>query len=301
MSDGAQRGGAVEGNPCASAPTRSPSNAAGGGSCRGCRSRRAPAEPLLLVGPNGSGKSSLLRAVAGFLPLAAGTLALEGGAAEAGDRRAGALPRPRRRAEERAHRRRESRLLGRRARRRFRRARRGSRRSTGSASPMSPTSRRGRSPPARSAASRSPGSWSRRDRSGCSTSRPPRSTPPRSASSPLIMREHLAGGGLILAATHAPLDLDDAARLTLGEARGDGGGGVRRAAWGLFLREWRIANRIGGGASVGAVFFLILVTIMPFARRPRPRAAGADRSGDPVGGGAAGDVARSRPAVPGRP
>ena len=41
-------------------------------------------EPLLLVGPNGSGKSSLLRAVAGFLPLAAGTLTLQGGAAEAG-------------------------------------------------------------------------------------------------------------------------------------------------------------------------------------------------------------------------
>jgi heme exporter protein A len=34
----------------------------------------------------------------------------------------------------------------------------------------------------------------------------------------LVMREHLARGGLILAATHAPLDLDDAARLTLGDA-----------------------------------------------------------------------------------
>ena len=36
----------------------------------------------------------------------------------------------------------------------------------------------------------------------------------------------------------------------------------------LFLREWRIARRIGGGASVGAMFFLILVTIMPFALGP---------------------------------
>src|SRR5271170_748704 len=36
----------------------------------------------------------------------------------------------------------------------------------------------------------------------------------------------------------------------------------------LFLREWRIARRIGGGASIGAVFFLILVTIMPFALGP---------------------------------
>ena len=36
----------------------------------------------------------------------------------------------------------------------------------------------------------------------------------------------------------------------------------------LFLREWRIARRIGGGASIGAAFFLILVTIMPFALGP---------------------------------
>jgi heme exporter protein B len=36
----------------------------------------------------------------------------------------------------------------------------------------------------------------------------------------------------------------------------------------LFLREWRVARRIGGGASVGAVFFLILVAMMPFALGP---------------------------------
>ena len=40
------------------------------------------------------------------------------------------------------------------------------------------------------------------------------------------------------------------------------------AAHALFTREWRIARRVGGGASVGAVFFLILVTIMPFALGP---------------------------------
>ena len=40
------------------------------------------------------------------------------------------------------------------------------------------------------------------------------------------------------------------------------------AALALFSREWRIARRIGGGASVGAVFFLILVAIMPFALGP---------------------------------
>jgi heme exporter protein B len=36
----------------------------------------------------------------------------------------------------------------------------------------------------------------------------------------------------------------------------------------LFVREWRIARRIGGGAAVGAVFFLILVSIVPFAVGP---------------------------------
>ena len=43
---------------------------------------------------------------------------------------------------------------------------------------------------------------------------------------------------------------------------------MKRAMTALFLREWRIARRIGGGASTGAVFFLILVAIMPFAIGP---------------------------------
>jgi heme exporter protein B len=36
----------------------------------------------------------------------------------------------------------------------------------------------------------------------------------------------------------------------------------------LFTREWRVAQRIGGGASVGVMFFLILVAVMPFALGP---------------------------------
>ena len=36
----------------------------------------------------------------------------------------------------------------------------------------------------------------------------------------------------------------------------------------LFLREVRLARRIGGGGAMGVVFFLILVTITPFAIGP---------------------------------
>jgi heme exporter protein A len=39
-------------------------------------------EALLVIGPNGAGKSSLLRGIAGFLPFAAGRVRIEGGAAE---------------------------------------------------------------------------------------------------------------------------------------------------------------------------------------------------------------------------
>jgi heme exporter protein A len=40
--------------------------------------RLAPGEALLVTGPNGAGKTSLLRQIAGLLPLAAGELRLEG-------------------------------------------------------------------------------------------------------------------------------------------------------------------------------------------------------------------------------
>ena len=36
----------------------------------------------------------------------------------------------------------------------------------------------------------------------------------------------------------------------------------------LFLREVRLAARIGGGGATGVVFFLILVAIAPFALGP---------------------------------
>ena len=41
--------------------------------------RLAPGDALLVTGPNGAGKTSLLRQIAGLLPLASGDLRLEGG------------------------------------------------------------------------------------------------------------------------------------------------------------------------------------------------------------------------------
>jgi heme exporter protein B len=43
---------------------------------------------------------------------------------------------------------------------------------------------------------------------------------------------------------------------------------VRRALLALFRREIAVARRIGGGAAMGLVFFLILITIVPFAIGP---------------------------------
>lgn len=36
----------------------------------------------------------------------------------------------------------------------------------------------------------------------------------------------------------------------------------------LFAREWRLAVRVGGGAPMGALFFLIVVTVVPFGVGP---------------------------------
>ena len=53
-------------------------------------------------------------------------------------------------------------------------------------------------------------------------------------------------------------------------ARGAGAeaGRVRAALWALFRRDLTLARRIGGGGSLGVVFFLSLVTIVPFAIGP---------------------------------
>ncbi len=65
---------------------------------------------------------------------------------------------------------------------------------------------------------RSPGCWRCGGRSGCWTSRPRRSIPPARACLPTLMRDHLARGGLIIAATHAPLGIAGR-ELRIGEGR----------------------------------------------------------------------------------
>eukprot|EP01037_Dinobryon_pediforme_P042351 gene42351-52660_t len=36
----------------------------------------------------------------------------------------------------------------------------------------------------------------------------------------------------------------------------------------LFIRDWQLATRVGGGAMMGALFFLIVVTVVPFGVGP---------------------------------
>ena len=43
---------------------------------------------------------------------------------------------------------------------------------------------------------------------------------------------------------------------------------MKHALAALFVREFRLASRVGGGGSMGIVFFLILVTLVPFAIGP---------------------------------
>ena len=50
----------------------------------------------------------------------------------------------------------------------------------------------------------------------------------------------------------------------------------------LFARDTRIALRVGGGAMMGVLFFLTVVTLVPFAIGPDSGAAAADRTRHPV-------------------
>ena len=178
-------------------------------------------EALLLVGPNGSGKSSLLRAVAGFLPLAAGTFRFEGGSAEAaiGEQahylgHADALKSALTAGENLAF---WADALGGDSRR---------------AAWVAALDRLGLAHVADFPTRALSAGQKRRVALARLLIAPrpiwlldePTTALDAAAQGQfaIVMRAHLAGGGLILAATHAPLALDDAARLTLGVAAATG-------------------------------------------------------------------------------
>ena len=75
-----------------------------------------------------------------------------------------------------------------------------------------------------------------------------------------LMGDHLARGGLIIAATHA----------AAGNCRARAADRGRRmtALAALIRRDIRIALRVGGGALIGVLFFLTVVVLMPFAVGP---------------------------------
>ena len=68
----------------------------------------------------------------------------------------------------------------------------------------------------------------------------------------------------------------------------------------LMRRDIRIALRVGGGALIGVLFFLIVVVLMPFAIGPDIPLLARLGTGDPLARRAAGQSADARPAVPGR-
>ena len=85
-----------------------------------------------------------------------------------------------------------------------------------------------------------------------------------------LMRAHLDGGGIIVAATHGPLGLAECAGTAArAESRlGRPHDSAVTALAALFARDARIAIRIGGGAMIGVLFFLTVVTLVPFAIGP---------------------------------
>ena len=201
-------------------------SAAGGGSSGGLSFEASAGLGLIVTGPNGAGKTSLLRALAGFLPIEAGGFALDGGdnertvgeqahylghadgvkvALTAGENLAFAAA-----------------MLGGDSSRK--RAARGSGRSR--LKPCDRFSSRGCSPPARGDAWRSPACLSPSACSGCSTSRRPRSTPRRARRA---CRHHAGASGRRCdpIAAAGPRAARIAGR-TRAEARGcKGSGGVR--------------------------------------------------------------------------
>ena len=228
--------------------------------------------------------------IAGLVRIAGGRLALAGGDPGADHRRAGPLSRPPGRAEAVADGRGKPRVLGRAisAATEPRRTGAGSGRARRAGRPA------GRLPVGRPAAAAvaSPGCWRCSGRSGCSTSRPRRSTATRRTRSPADAaaprRRRADRRGDAWADRARP-----AQELRLGARR-------MSPLAALFMRDLRLAIRVGGGGGIGVLFFLIVVALMPFAIGPDLALLAPHRPGDPLARRAAREPADARPAVRGR-
>ena len=233
----------------------------------------AGGEALLVTGRNGAGKSSLLRMVAGLLRIAGGHLAMAGADPEKNHPGAGPLPRPPGRAEALPDGCRKPRILG----------------------PLSGR-RRSRREPALAAVGLG--------RAGRSAGRLPVGRPAAAA----VPRPALAVKRPIWLLDEPTSALDREAQDTLARPdaaaprrrRADRRGGARPdrarrrqgaaaretphepARWRLFIRDVRLAIRVGGGGGIGVLFFLIVVVLMPFAIGPDLALLGRHRAGDPV-------------------
>ena len=141
--------------------------------------------------------------------------------------------------------------------------------------------------PGSGAASRWPGCWCRGGRSGCSTSRPRRSTPPRRRCSTSLVAEHLAGGGLVVAATHVPLGFPGAATLRAGRR------GVSRPLTALLVRELRLAVAHRRRRRDGPRLLPHAGHHRALRHRAGPEPAVAHRPGDPLDRRGAGHAARA--------
>ena len=75
---------------------------------------------------------------------------------------------------------------------------------------------------------------------------------------------HLAAGGVVVAATHAPLGLR---QLTRAASRRQGRGGMS-AFWELVRRDLLVAWKEGGTVGVALGFYLVVVTLLPLGIGP---------------------------------
>ena len=252
-------------------------------------------EALLLLGPNGAGKTTLIRMIVGPARAGRGPHRPRRRRCRAEPGRAMPLCWAFERREVEPHRGGERALLVPLPRRQASIASR--LRSPPSGSRICATSPRPICRPGRSGGWGSPACCSPTARSGCSTSRRFRSTAPPRTCSAAAVDAHIAAGGLVVAATHAPLGFAKSRELHLG--------GTARARMSAFRRARapRSPPRLEGGrhGRRGARLLPGGGDAAAAGHRARPQSARPHRARRAVGGAAARRPAVARPHVRDRP